>query len=295
MQAPSCWFLPTAQYSVSTVRSCTTIHHDNLMTSGRLALNDSGAHNDMLYAGDITRTFPVSGKFTTQQKKSTRWFWKWKKQVSHTFRSLVFYYRDVHVATNKIMLEKFVALGILKGNVDDMLEQGVNGMCPMVWVTWLVWMCNDMEDLGENLVGYEAGQERSKMLGLKSLRLARRLEPGFTFTVEPGIYFIPQLIEKFKSDNKYHDFVNYSLLQSYYNLGNQDRRQCSHHCRWQRSAGLLYPKKKLMKLRAWWSVNWLYGLMNILFLYRAWARSQIIKQRSMPTRMTQGRVLPSDW
>lgn len=78
---------------------------------------------------------------------------------------------------------------------------------------------HDMEDLGENLVGYEAGQERSKMLGLKSLRLARRLEPGFTFTVEPGIYFIPQLIEKFKSDNKYHDFVNYSLLQSYYNFG----------------------------------------------------------------------------
>jgi Xaa-Pro aminopeptidase len=194
-------------------------HHDNLMTSGRLALNDSGAHNDMLYAGDITRTFPVSGTFTSKQKEIYQIVLEMEK-AGITLSGPGVYYRDVHVATNKIMLERFIELGILKGNVDDMIEQGVNGMFMPHGLGHMIGLdVHDMEDLGENMVGYEPGQDRSKMLGLKSLRLARRLEPGFTFTVEPGIYFIPQLIEKFKSDNMYHDFVNYSLLQSYYDFG----------------------------------------------------------------------------
>ena len=130
------------------------------------------------------------------------------------------YYRDVHLATNKIMLERFVALEILKGSVDDMMEQGVYGLFMPHGLGHMIGLdVHDMEDLGENWVGYEAGQERSKLLGLKSLRLARKLEPGFTLTVEPGIYFIPQLIEKFKSENKFMDFVNYDKLKSYYDFG----------------------------------------------------------------------------
>ena len=193
-------------------------HHDNVMTEGKLALNDSGAHNDMLYAGDITRTFPVNGKFTSRQKEIYEIVLEMEKTGIQLSAPGV-YYRDVHLATNKIMLERFVALEILKGSVDDMMEQGVYGLFMPHGLGHMIGLdVHDMEDLGENWVGYEAGQERSKLLGLKSLRLARKLEPGFTLTVEPGIYFIPQLIEKFKSENKFMDFVNYDKLKSYYDF-----------------------------------------------------------------------------
>ncbi|MBO7396821.1 MAG: M24 family metallopeptidase, partial [Bacteroidales bacterium] len=78
---------------------------------------------------------------------------------------------------------------------------------------------HDMEDLGENLVGYERGQSRAKQLGLGSLRMARHLQPGYVITDEPGIYFIPALIEKFKREGLGRDFVNYSALESYYDFG----------------------------------------------------------------------------
>ena len=78
---------------------------------------------------------------------------------------------------------------------------------------------HDMEDLGENFVGYTEDMERSTQLGLKSLRLAKALEPGFVITVEPGCYFIRELIEKYKSEGKFIDFVNYESLEKYKNFG----------------------------------------------------------------------------
>jgi Xaa-Pro aminopeptidase len=78
---------------------------------------------------------------------------------------------------------------------------------------------HDMEDLGENLVGYDPDQTRAKQLGLGSLRMARRLRPGHVITDEPGIYFIPALIEKFKKEGLGYDFVNYAKLESYYDFG----------------------------------------------------------------------------
>ena len=78
---------------------------------------------------------------------------------------------------------------------------------------------HDMENLGENYVGYDPGQERAKQLGLGSLRMARKLVPGHVITDEPGIYFIPALIEQWKAEGKFTDFVNYSALEGYYDFG----------------------------------------------------------------------------
>lgn len=194
-------------------------HHDNLMLSGRLVLNDSGAENDMYYAGDITRTFPVNGKFTQKQKEIYEIVLEMEKSCIEFIGPGVKYY-DAHLHANAILIERFKALGLLKGETSDMLEAGVAGLFMPHGLGHMIGLdVHDMEDLGEQYVGYDDGQERATMLGLKSLRLARTLKPGFTLTVEPGIYFIPQLIEKYKAEGKFMDFVNYDKLKDYYDFG----------------------------------------------------------------------------
>jgi Xaa-Pro aminopeptidase len=194
-------------------------HHDNLMTDGRMVINDSGAENEMNYAGDITRSFPVNGKFTTKQKEIYSIVLEMEKSCIE-FISPGIKYRDVHLLANKILIQRFKELGILKGDDQDMLEQGVAGLFMPHGLGHMIGLdVHDMEDIGENYVGYEEGQVRANYLGLKSLRLAKTLQPGYALTVEPGIYFIPQLIDKYKSENRFFDFVNYSKLEDYYDFG----------------------------------------------------------------------------
>jgi Xaa-Pro aminopeptidase len=194
-------------------------HHDNLMTDGRMVINDSGAENEMNYAGDITRSFPVNGKFTTKQREIYSIVLEMEKSCIE-FISPGIKYRDVHLLANKILIQRFKELGILKGDDQDMLEQGVAGLFMPHGLGHMIGLdVHDMEDIGENYVGYEEGQVRANYLGLKSLRLAKTLQPGYALTVEPGIYFIPQLIDKYKSENRFSDFVNYTKLEDYYGFG----------------------------------------------------------------------------
>ena len=194
-------------------------HHDNLMEEGRMVINDSGAENDMCYAGDITRCFPVNGKFTMQQSEIYKLVLEMEK-TSILKVAPGIPYRDVHLHANRVLLNGFKDLGLLTGDVDEMLDMGVAGLFMPHGLGHMLGLdVHDMEDLGEKYVGYEEGQQRSTLLGLKSLRLARKLQPGFTLTVEPGIYFIPQLIEKYKNENKFKGYVNYDKLLPYYNFG----------------------------------------------------------------------------
>jgi Xaa-Pro aminopeptidase len=110
-------------------------------------------------------------------------------------------------------------MGLVKGNVEDMITEGVGGLFMPHGLGHMIGMdVHDMENLGEQRVGY-GEMERSTQLGLKSLRLARELEEDFVITVEPGIYFIPELIEKMKAQGKWSSFVNYGSLESYYDFG----------------------------------------------------------------------------
>jgi Xaa-Pro aminopeptidase len=194
-------------------------HHDNLMTSGRIVLNDSGAENDMGYAGDITRSFPVNGKFTQLQKEIYNIVLEMEKSCIEFVGPGIKYY-DAHIHANTILINRFKELGLLNGDTDDMVAQGVAGLFMPHGLGHMIGLdVHDMEDLGENYVGYEEGQERASNLGLKSLRLAKTLQPGYTLTVEPGIYFIPQLIDKYKAEGKFVDFVNYDALSKYYDFG----------------------------------------------------------------------------
>lgn len=194
-------------------------YHGNTMPEGRLIINDSGAENSLFYAGDITRTFPVSKKFTEKQKEIYNLVLKMETESIAALKPTI-QYRKIHLSANKIMLEGMKDLGFLHGNVDEMLAEGVQGLFMPHGLGHAIGLdVHDMEDLGEKYVGYRSGLERSTQLGLKSLRLAKELEAGNVLTVEPGIYFIPELIDKWKAENKFSNFINYSKLENYRDFG----------------------------------------------------------------------------
>jgi len=193
--------------------------HELPVREGSLMVVDAGFESNCHYASDHTRTYPTSGRFTSRQKDIY--------QIVCDCNNFAFSrikpgeaYLNVHQDTCRLMLERLSQLGLVRGNVDDMLSEGVAGLFMPHGLGHNMGLdVHDMEDLGENLVGYDPDQSRSPMLGLGSLRMARRLQPGNVITDEPGIYFIPELIESWKNDGKNRDFVNYAKLQEYYNFG----------------------------------------------------------------------------
>ncbi|MBE6222264.1 MAG: M24 family metallopeptidase [Bacteroidales bacterium] len=199
-----------------------TLHnhlHDKVIEPGKLMVIDAGVESNEHYASDFTRTYPTSGKFTPKQ---------WDiYQIVYECNELAFSltkpgatYREVHLAVARHMLECLSALDLVHGNIDDMMAIGLAGLFQPHGLGHNMGLdVHDMEDLGENLVGYDPDQTRAKQLGLGSLRMARRLVPGHVITDEPGIYFIPALIEKFKKEGTGAEFINFAKLETYYDFG----------------------------------------------------------------------------
>ena len=193
--------------------------HDKVLEPGKLLVIDAGVENNNHYASDFTRTYPTGGKFTPKQRDIY--------QIVYECNELAFSltkpgtaYRDVHLAVAAHMLEGLKSLDLVCGDVPQMVADGIAGLFMPHGLGHNMGMdVHDMEDLGENLVGYDPDQKRSTQLGLGSLRMARRLVPGNVITDEPGIYFIPALIEKWKADGKAKGVVNYAKLESYYDFG----------------------------------------------------------------------------
>ena len=199
-----------------------TLHnhlHDKVVEPGKLMVIDAGAENNMHYASDFTRTYPTSGKFTSKQRDIYQIVCDCN-ELAFTLTKPGVAYRDVHLATARLMLERLRDLDIVRGDLDTMVAEGIAGLFQPHGLGHNMGLdVHDMEDLGENLVGYDPDQKRSKQLGLGSLRMARRLVPGNVITDEPGIYFIPALIEKWKGEGTGKDFVNFSKLEGYYDFG----------------------------------------------------------------------------
>jgi len=129
-------------------------------------------------------------------------------------------YRDVHIATAVHMLENLKDLGLVSGNPTEMAADGIAGLFMPHGLGHNIGLdVHDMEDYGENLVGYDPDQKRSTQLGLASLRMARKLVPGNVVTDEPGIYFIPDLIEQWKKDGTDRGCINYAKVENYYSFG----------------------------------------------------------------------------
>lgn len=199
-----------------------TLHnhlHDKIIEPGKLMVIDAGAESNVHYASDFTRTYPTSGNFTAKQREIYQIVCDCNEFAFSMTRPGISY-REVHLKTMHLMLEELRALDIVRGDVQDMVEAGIAGLFMPHGLGHNMGLdVHDMEDYGENYVGYDDDQKRSSQLGLGSLRMARKLVPGNVITDEPGIYFIPALIEKWKSEKTDQGFVNYCKLESYYDFG----------------------------------------------------------------------------
>lgn len=194
-------------------------YHGNMLQSGQLVLNDFGAANELHYAGDITRTFPVDKRFTDKQKEVYQVVLDSQMASIEALRPGVAY-KDIHLLAAKTIFEGLSAIGLLKGDAEEAVAEGVHALFFPHGLGHMMGLdVHDMEDLGENNVGYNQEIERSEQFGLRSLRLGKELEAGNVITVEPGIYFIPELIEKWKGENKFKDFINYKKLEEYEDFG----------------------------------------------------------------------------
>ncbi|MBK8608792.1 MAG: aminopeptidase P N-terminal domain-containing protein [Chitinophagaceae bacterium] len=191
------------------------VYAGNTIREGQMILCDAGAANDMNYAGDLTCTFPAGNKFTTKQKEVY-------EIVLHAHNTSVamlkpgVLFKDVYLNAAQKIVEGMISLGVMKGDPGEAVAAGAHAMFFQCGLGHMIGLdVHDMEDLGEPYVGYTTELKKSTQFGMKSLRLGRALEPGFTLTVEPGVYMIPQLMDKWKAENKCTDYINYAALETY--------------------------------------------------------------------------------
>ena len=199
-----------------------TLHnhdHSGILESGRLMLCDAGAENHNLYASDFTRTTAVGGKYSRKQKDIHNIVLKALNE-SIAMAKPGITYQNVHRNAYKIVFEGLRDLGLMKGDTEEALEAGAPALfMPHGLGHALGLDVHDMENLGETFVGYDDEIKRDTRFGYRSLRFGKRLETGHVITVEPGIYFIPQLIEKWKAEKINAEFIYFDKLKDYYSFG----------------------------------------------------------------------------
>ena len=194
-------------------------HQQHRMGENDLLLIDSGTQSSEYYASDITRTFSVGGRFSPRQKAIYEVVLKAQTAGIENTRPGV-RYKDAHIAAAEAMVEDLKALGLMRGDALDAVLHGAHALFfPHGLGHMLGLDVHDMESLGEEVVGYDDQTRRSDQFGLSSLRMGRHLKPGFVVTAEPGIYFIPMLIEQWKTENRCAEFINYAEVEKYKNFG----------------------------------------------------------------------------
>lgn len=194
-------------------------YYGNQMKDGDMVLCDTGAETEMGYGGDLTRTFPVGKRFSKAQEEIYNVALNAHEAAVKALKPGMLY-RDVHLTACTQLVKGLSEIGLMKGDPDEAVAEGAHTMFFQCGLGHMMGLdIHDMENLGEQYVGYTEDMVKSKVFGLKSLRLGRSLEPGFVLTVEPGVYIIPQLIDQFKSEKKFLDFINYDLLEKYRDFG----------------------------------------------------------------------------
>jgi Xaa-Pro aminopeptidase len=199
-----------------------TLHnhfHNNILKDGRMMVNDCGAEGNMHYASDITRTTPVGGKFTDRQRDVYEIVLKANTETIKTARPGTSN-RDLHMMACKIIASGLKEMGMMKGDTDEAVAAGAHALFfPHGLGHMLGLDVHDMEALGENNVGYNDEVKRSSQFGLAFLRFALPYKPGHVFTIEPGCYFIPELIDQWKSEGKFKEFINWDKVVTYKDFG----------------------------------------------------------------------------
>ena len=196
-------------------------YYRNALGDGDWMVLDSGAETPSHYASDLTRTIPVNGKFSSRQRAIYEAVLRAQMGALAAIKPGVSY-RDIHLGAARSFVTDLTALGLMKGDGDEAVAAGAHALFFPHGLGHMMGLdVHDMENIGEDIVGYGPGYERSTQFGLGYLRLARKLEPGFVLTVEPGLYFIPALIDSWKSEGKHTSFINYAEVEKF-----RDARGC---------------------------------------------------------------------
>ncbi len=199
-----------------------TLHnhfHGNVLKEGRMMVTDAGAETTMHYASDITRTVPVGGRFNQKQKEIYEIVLEANmKTIEATKPGIA--NKELHLMAAKVITSGLKDLGLMKGDVDEAVAAGAHAMFFPHGLGHMMGLdVHDMEGLGENYVGYDDEVKRSDQFGTAFLRLGRKHQTGFVFTIEPGIYFIPALINKWRNEKKFTEFINFDKVESYKDFG----------------------------------------------------------------------------
>lgn len=199
-----------------------TLHvntYENQLKKDKMLLCDMGAENAMHYASDITRTTPVNRKFNAQQKAIYEIVLAALKKSTEMVRPGV-EFKDIHLFAAHEMTKGLINMGLLKGDPEEIVEEGAHALFFPHGLGHMVGLdVHDMEGLGETFVGYNSTSKRSEQFGTCNLRLGRVLKEDFVITIEPGLYFIPNLIELWRSENKHKDFIAYDKLGDWMDFG----------------------------------------------------------------------------
>jgi len=199
-----------------------TLHnhdHGNILKKGRMMVTDAGAETSLHYSSDITRTTPVGGKFSQKQRDIYEIVLKANAESVKAAKPGMSN-RDLHLNACKIIASSLKDLELMKGNTDEAVEAGAHALFMPHGLGHLMGLdVHDMEALGENHIGYNDQVKRSDQFGLAFLRFALPYKPGHVFTVEPGIYFIPQLIDQWKSEGRFKEFISYKKLEIWKDFG----------------------------------------------------------------------------
>lgn len=201
---------------IATINGQTLHNHDHshTMQEGQMLLLDAGAENNMHYCGDLSSTMPVGQHFTERQSTIYNILYAAHQEAVKALRPGI-NFRDVHMLTVTKICEGLKGLGLVKGDPAEVANTGAYAMFMPCGLGHMMGLdVHDMENLGEMYVGY-GGKPKSTQFGFKSLRLGRELEPGYVFTVEPGIYFIPELIDKWRAEKQFTDFLCYDEIDKW--------------------------------------------------------------------------------
>lgn len=199
-----------------------TLHnhdHNNILREGRMMVVDAGAETNMHYASDITRTTPVGGVFNSRQKEI------YEIVLDANMKAIESAgpgksNKDLHLEACRVVASGLKDLGIMKGDVNEAVASGAHALFMPHGLGHMMGLdVHDMEGLGENYVGYNDEVKRSDQFGLAFLRFGLPFKPGHVFTIEPGCYFIPELIEKWKSEKMHTGFINYDKAEQYLDFG----------------------------------------------------------------------------
>ncbi len=194
-------------------------YHGNLMKDGDIAVNDSGVESPLGYASDITRTIPVGGKFTQRQRDVYAIVLDAQQRTIEAVKPGV-EFRNVHLLAARVLLDGLKGLGLVSGDTEEAARAGAHTLFFQCGLGHMMGLdVHDMEGLGEDYVGYTDTIRRNPEFGFKSLRLGKALEPGFVITVEPGLYFIPELFGRWRAENKLDQYIKYGAVEKFMDFG----------------------------------------------------------------------------